>query len=206
MITNGPISTFKPIIINSLGYTELQSMLLMMPGGAFVGTVQLVFPFLAMRYANIRVWLIIFAQGVTTLAALLLWNLPREGAVGGLLYAIYTLPAMGGGYAVLMGLQLANIAGYTKRSIASSGLYIGYCFGNFVGPLIFYSNEKPYYHTGFITCVVTSIVAALLMLTYQWVCRNENKKRDSTGVMEGFDNAYEDDLTDKKNPQFRYIY
>jgi hypothetical protein len=26
----------------------------------------------------------------------------------------------------------------------------------------------------------------------------ENKKRDSTGTLEGFENAYEDDLTDRK--------
>ncbi|KAL5352066.1 hypothetical protein ACLOAV_002009 [Pseudogymnoascus australis] len=203
MITNGPISTFKPIIINSLGFNELNSLLLMMPGGAFAGTIQLLAPFIAMRFKNVRVWLIIACQMITTVSAVLLWQLPREGAVGGLLYAIYTLTAMGGGYAVLMGLQLANIAGYTKRSIASSGLYIGYCFGNFVGPLIFYSNERPYYHTGFITCVVTSIGASLMMLAYWWVCRSENKKRDATGVPEGFDHAYEDDLTDKTNPQFR---
>jgi hypothetical protein len=158
-----------------------------------------------MRFKNVRVWLIVFCQLITTISAILLWQLPRS-SVGGSLYALFTLTSNGGSYAVLMGLQLANIAGYTKRSIASSGLYIGYCFGNFVGPMIFYSNEKPYYHTGFITCVATSIGAALLMLAYSWVCRMENKKRDAEGVPEGFDHAYEDDLTDKTNPQFRYIY
>lgn len=46
MITNGPISTFKPIIINSLGFNELNSLLLMMPGGAFAGTIQVCDSFL----------------------------------------------------------------------------------------------------------------------------------------------------------------
>jgi MFS family permease len=204
MITNGLISTFMPIIISTFGFSSLNSLLLMMPAGAFAGTIQLVAPFLAMKFTNIRVWIIITCQAITTLAALLLWQLPRD-ATGGLLFGIYILPAMGGGYAVLMGLQLANVAGYTKRSIASSGLYIGYCFGNFVGPLVFLTKEKPLYTTGFIVCTVTSIIAAFLILAYWWVCKAENKKRDATGVMEGFDNAYEDDLTDMKNPQFRYI-
>jgi MFS family permease len=128
MITNGLISTFKPIIINGFGFSGLNSLLLMMPSGAVAGTIQLTAPFLAMKFVNIRGWLIIGCQLITILGILLLWLLPRS-AIGGLLFGCYILPAMGGGYAVLMGLQIANIAGYTKRSIASSGLYIGYCFG-----------------------------------------------------------------------------
>jgi hypothetical protein len=68
-----------------------------------------------------------------------------------------------------------------------------------------------------------------LSVVYRFVCTRENRKRDETGVLEGFDYPYEDDLTDRtvcvevftmlipsvieanfyvdfKNPQFRYIY
>lgn len=128
MIANGPVSTFKPIIINAFGFNELNSLLLMMPSGAFAGTLQLLCPFLARKFPNIRSWLVVACQSITTLAAILLAVLPQN-ETGALLFALYILPAVGGGYAVLMGLQIANIAGYTKRSIASSGLYIGYCLG-----------------------------------------------------------------------------
>ena len=77
--------------------------------------------------------------------------------------------------------------------------------GNFLGPLVFKTKEAPGYHTGWITTVVTSVVTALLALVYRYVCVRENKKRDKTGVLEAYEHAYEDDLTDKKNPQFRYI-
>ena len=46
--------------------------------------------------------------------------------------------------------------------------------------------------------VVTAIVAALLAIAYRLMCMWTNKKRDEAGIMEGFDHAYEDDLTDKK--------
>lgn len=46
--------------------------------------------------------------------------------------------------------------------------------------------------------VITSIVAGLLGILYRFVCIMENKKRDEKGVMEGFDDAFNDDLTDKK--------
>lgn len=130
MIANGPISTFIPIIINSFGFSTLNSLLLVMPQGFLGGSYQLLAPYLAYRCSEngIRSWIVFAAQMITTLAAILLVALPLD-ATGGLLFACYILPAVGGGYAVLMGLQIANIAGYTKRSIASSGLYIGYCLG-----------------------------------------------------------------------------
>ncbi|KAI9148730.1 hypothetical protein HJFPF1_10772 [Paramyrothecium foliicola] len=204
MIANGPISTFSPIIINGFGYNTLNSLLLSTPAGAYAGTLQLIMSYLAYRYANIRTYLILIAQLGTTLAALLLWKLPLSEK-GGLLFALYILPSVGGGYAVLMGLQIANTAGYTKRSIASSGLYIGYCLGNFVGPLAFKTEDAPRYEPGFIIVVVTSLIAGVLAIFYRGLCQWDNHQRDKAGVMEGFDNAYEDDFTDKTNKQFRYI-
>ena len=75
--------------------------------------------------------------------------------------------------------------------------------GNFLGPLVFKESEAPLYPTGWITTVVTSCVAVVLAIVYRFICVWENKKRDKSGV-EAFEHAYEDDLTDRKNPQFRY--
>jgi hypothetical protein len=46
--------------------------------------------------------------------------------------------------------------------------------------------------------VVTSVVAALLIIAYRFLCMWDNKRRDKSGIAEGFDNAYDDDLTDLK--------
>ncbi|KAL4988559.1 hypothetical protein BDW68DRAFT_176839 [Aspergillus falconensis] len=67
---------------------------------------------------------------------------------------------MGAGYAVLMGLQIANIAGYTKRSLSSSGLYIGYCLGNFVGPLCFREQDTREFWSSSIEWCVYGIIGA----------------------------------------------
>lgn len=128
MVANGPISTFKPIILNGFGFSGLNSLLLMMPSGFYAGTLMLVFPWIARRYPGWRAYLFCIAQLITMFAALLLWLLPRR-MLGGLLFACFVLPSTGAGYAVLMGMFLANNAGYTKRSLASSGLYVGYCIG-----------------------------------------------------------------------------
>jgi hypothetical protein len=128
MFANAPISTFQPIIIDGFGFNSLNSLLLMLPGGFYTGSMMLLTTYLAFRFSGWRAYIIILCQLVTTLASLLLWLLPRS-ALGGLLFACYVLPTTGAAYAVAMGLFLANNAGYTKRSLASSGLYIGYSLG-----------------------------------------------------------------------------
>jgi hypothetical protein len=45
----------------------------------------------------------------------------------------------------------------------------------------------------------------VLALLYRFVCARENKKRDESGIAEAFENAYDDDMTDVKNKQFRYV-
>lgn len=84
-------------------------------------------------------------------------------------------------------------------------MFVGYCLGNFLGPLVFKEEEAPYYTTGWIVTVSTSAAAIVLALVYRFVCAWDNKRRDATGEMEAYEHAFEDDLTDKKNPQFRYL-
>ncbi len=69
-----------------------------------------------------------FSELVTVLAAVLLWALPRH-AIGGLMFGVVILPCFASGYVIMLGLQIANTAGYTKRSLASSGIFVAYCIG-----------------------------------------------------------------------------
>ena len=55
---------------------------------------------------------------------------------------MYILAAYGGGYAVLMSMQIANTAGYTKRSVGSSGMFVGYCLGMVFIMLSLYSTDQ----------------------------------------------------------------
>ncbi|PPJ51104.1 hypothetical protein CBER1_07891 [Cercospora berteroae] len=203
MVNNGAVSTFMPVVISGWGYSSLTSLLLIMPAAAYAGTLIVLSTYCAMKFDHVRTWLIVAAQCMTTLSAILLWQLPRD-AQGGLLFALYILPSTSATYAILMGLQIANTAGYTKRALASSGIYIGYCLGNFVGPLVFLDHEKPKYSTGFIITFVTAAATGVMGVIYRLICQHDNRKRDREGVHEGFDHAFEDP-TDKVNKQFRYI-
>ena len=124
MIANGPVSSFIPIIINGFGFTGLTSLLLTMPAGVVIGTIELLAPLAAYKIPRCRTYVIFICEMGTVLASLLLWLLPRDQK-GGLLFAVYILASFGGAYAVLMGLQIANTAGYTKRTFTSTGLFLG---------------------------------------------------------------------------------
>jgi MFS family permease len=125
------VSTFTPIIISDLGFSGLNSLLLVMPAGVVIGTIELTAPFIAMKFPGWRSYLVAITVSGTLLASLLLWQLPQS-ATGGKLFAVYILASYGGGYAVLMSLVIANSAGYTKRSLGSSGMFVGYCIGELI--------------------------------------------------------------------------
>lgn len=201
---NGPNSTFAAIIVNSFGFSTLNSLLLVTPGGLVSGTIELGVCYLAYRFKNIRMYLYTICVCVTIVCCCLLWQLPRSDKAG-LLVAITFLPAFGGGYAILMGLAIANTAGYTKRSVTSAGLFMAWCLGNFTGPLLFKTKDAPIYGPGFAVIVGGSAAAVVLGFLYLFVCKWENQKRDRSGTAEAFEHAYNDDLTDRKNKQFRYV-
>lgn len=46
--------------------------------------------------------------------------------------------------------------------------------------------------------IVTAIAAGVGIFLYRLLCVWHNRKRDASGIMEGFEHAYDDDATDVK--------
>ncbi|KAL3445409.1 major facilitator superfamily domain-containing protein [Aspergillus insuetus] len=205
MIPNGPGSTFIPIIINGFGFSTLNTLLLNAPYGFIAGVGILCFSYAAYRVKNARTLIMFSGYAMTIISSLLFWLLPKSQR-GLLLFACYIFPFWGASFSLTMSLCTANTAGYTKRSLASSGVFLGYCLGNFVAPLLFKSEDAPRYEPGFIAVIACCAAAGILSLLYRYICVWENRGRDSSGIAEAFDHAFDDDLTDIKNRQFRYGY
>lgn len=47
--------------------------------------------------------------------------------------------------AIGLSLIASNVAGYTKKTVATAMAFIGYCTGNIIGPFLFFAWEKPKY-------------------------------------------------------------
>lgn len=80
------------------------------------------------------------------------------------------------------------------------------------GPQVFLERDGPRYFIAFAThlgCYALLVVDILLL---RWYLTAQNKKRDrlaAEGVQEAHDEAFVhafEDITDKKNPNFRYVY
>ena len=63
--------------------------------------------------------------------------------------------------------------------------------------MLFTEEDAPRYEPGFTAVVITSIASVVLSFFYRFLCMYSNRKRDREGTEENFDNAYEDDFTDK---------
>lgn len=126
--TNGLISTYSPILIAGMGFSVFDSLLLLIPIGFITGLGLLIATYLAYKFTNRRTLLMAGFQILVIIGSLLLWQLPQTSRAGGLtaLHILWGFPAT---YALLMGLQVANTAGYTKRSLSSAGIFFGYCIG-----------------------------------------------------------------------------
>jgi sugar phosphate permease len=78
LVANGPVSTFTPIIIHDLGFSGLNSLLLVMPAGAIIGTIELTAPYIAYRFKGWRSYLVAITVCGTITASFILWLLPQD--------------------------------------------------------------------------------------------------------------------------------
>ncbi|KAF5228976.1 hypothetical protein FAUST_10706 [Fusarium austroamericanum] len=105
----------------------------------------------------------------------------------------------------------SNVAGFTKKSVASAMMFMSYTAGNIIGPFLFFPSEAPGYSSGFLATTICFGVSTLTMLLLRFTIIRENKRRDklqqnSVGVHEERYHLELSDITDRKNLNFRYVY
>jgi len=105
-----------------------------------------------------------------------------------------------------------NTAGQTKKTIVVAMNFVAWATGNAVGPQVFLSYDAPRYFIAFATHMGCYIVLVIVIVFLRWHLKRQNAKKDAlaeAGVREAKDekmvHAF-DDLTDRENPNFRYIY
>jgi len=111
-----------------------------------------------------RVLAQIFNTLVSVVGMLLIWKLNPEEQVGrmvglsiGIVYAI-NLP-------ISLSIVTSNVAGFSKKSVVSSLLFISYCVGNVIGPQFFLASEEPSYPVSYVLDIDWCFACYCLMLT-----------------------------------------
>lgn len=160
------------------------------------------------RYPNTRCLMQCLCNIPSVIGAVLVYTLPKQNQVGRLV-AFYCTNFTNGSLPMMFALTTTNIAGHTKRSVASAILFIGYSTGFIIGPQFFLQSESPEYGTGFRTMIVLFSVSALAPGLYYLYAQWLNKGKMIALEQSGDESFYVEneeflDLTDKQQPRFMY--
>jgi hypothetical protein len=96
----------------------------------------------------------------------------------GRLVGVWLLGSYPVGFMVILGLLSTNIAGSTKRSVASGWVFVCYCVGQIAGPQFFKASQKPAYHSGIVAMLCGFILNLVLNQVLRYLYVRENAKRD----------------------------
>jgi 4-amino-4-deoxy-L-arabinose transferase-like glycosyltransferase len=128
-----------------------------------------------------------------------------------LLAGIYLVNAITATLIIIYQWTIANVAGGTKRVVASALISGSFSIGNIIGPQTFQAKDAPVYRPAKIIVLATqsagAVITVVLFAYYVWANKQKDKKQsamdqtDADSVTDKWGN-----LTDKENIRFRYVY
>ncbi|EHY53693.1 hypothetical protein HRR80_002293 [Exophiala dermatitidis] len=205
---NGAVSGFGPLIVSTFGWSAYDSLLWQMPMGGVCTVGILLAGFLSLKVPNVRLIMLIACSLPVIAGCAMIWKSSwyehAAAPIAG--YTIIGFFAPVTSLTVSMG--MANVAGNTKKSYMAAATFVFYTVGNIASPFfIVYETVGQHYPRlweGIIGCYVLVIVLAVAL---SFLLRSENQKRDKLSLDEKeAERVAFDDLTDKENLYFRYVY
>lgn len=214
------LGAFANIVISSFGYSVLQTQLLAMVLGAYLIFLLLSSAWLTKRFNQNLLFMIGYVVpsiiGTIVLMTVTFQDYPigsyqRRMRSGVLLFCYYLTLSFWGVANLGLSLLTRNIAGQSKKSTVTTINFVAWATGNIVGPFVFKTQEAPRYTTAFGTHMgcYGALILNLLFLRFWYMKENHRKdKLIETGAAEAdvdLKHAF-DDLTDRENVNFRYVY
>lgn len=139
---NGAVSGFGPLIVSTFGYSALESILFQFPLGAICAIGIPLAGWLSMKFKNIRIILLLLCTLPVIAGFAIIWrsewgSRPVAPVVGYSLIGFF-----GPVVSLTVTLGAGNVAGETKKSFMASAVFVAYCVGNIVGPLMIRSQTR----------------------------------------------------------------
>jgi len=163
-LPSGGISAFGPLIIQGFGFNQFHTILFNIPFAA----IQVISTLLA-AYVSTKIklkWPVVFFLTLPPIGgASALYVLGRTPDLRNkLLGCYYVLSFFTAIQPMLYTWSAQNTAGHTKKTCTTGIVFVAQCAGNIVGPLVFTTDDKPYYHRGLIADLICWILLAILTL------------------------------------------
>ena len=130
----------------------------------------------------------------------------------GLLAGIYLVSAITPTLSLLYQWTATNVAGSTKRAVSLALIAGSFSAGSVIAPQTFQAKDAPQYLPAKITALASQVAGALLafLLFCYYVWANKHRSRKGASLesrnVQGDEQHLWEDLTDRKNPTFRYVY
>ncbi|KAM0426475.1 hypothetical protein ACHAPT_008166 [Fusarium lateritium] len=198
--TSGLGAFANVVIKEAFNFSTLQTQLLAMVLGFYIIIVLLGSVWLVKR----------FNQNIYIMLGFTVENTNFSTSVG-LLICYYITLSFWSAQTLGLSMMSRNVAGQTKKTFVIANNFIWWSAGNAAGSQVFLAREAPKYHTAFATHLGCYALLVIILVFFRWHLSRENKRRDelaAAGVREAADDrmvhAFED-LTDRENPNFRYV-
>jgi hypothetical protein len=130
-VASGGLS-FGSIIIKGFGFTSLQTTLMNMPLSFLQAIFTLIGGYAQHKFPNARLIVGSVAMIPPIIGTVLINQLDAHNKWGRLV-GVWLLAGYPTGFMVLLGLLATNVAGSTKKSMASAMVFVMYCVGQIVG-------------------------------------------------------------------------
>lgn len=213
----GGLGTYTQIIIKeNLGFSTLQTDLLNIAQGGTIVCFLFLFTFISNRTKQTLLTMVLTCIP-PIISAVCFLSVPNDKAhAGGLVVCMLLTMTLHPQFVLNLSLVSRNTAGQTKRVIVTGMSFVGWAAGNAAGPQVFQAKDAPHYRPAFITqlaCYAAQIVLFICMR--MWLMNLNRLKRKESNRLAGRAEDAEDvidtslafyDITDRKNPNFRYSY
>ncbi|KAH8920612.1 MFS general substrate transporter [Atractiella rhizophila] len=206
-VPNGITSNFGTLIVKGFGFSTLGTTLMQIPYGTIIACIILLAIYLNRVIPPGNRTYLMAATNVPTVVgfAMMRWcsgTAPR-------LIGYWMTGASNATFVLGLSIVSGNVGGQTKRAVASAAVFLGLAAGNIVGPFLCPDRQAPLYPLGVVGSMVSRALEIVVILVLRVIFVWQNKKRDRA-VKEGrvtynADALALEDISDWKNPAFRYI-
>ncbi|KAK4865663.1 hypothetical protein LT330_009096 [Penicillium expansum] len=209
-----PVLTFASLVIKSIGYTNLETMLYTAPSGAVQVTLLWIGVGLVFIFPNQRTLVVLVLIIPPLIGTVFLMKLDVT-AQWGLIVASWLSSCITASMTPLLSLAASNFKGNTKRAVVNGMFFIGYCAACIASPQLW--THSPRYTSGVITSIVTWCLLFMVVILFRFLCIWDNKQRDEQAASSGDISVDQEvkldenglpqtDITDKQDRQFRYVW
>ncbi|RDL38852.1 MFS general substrate transporter [Venustampulla echinocandica] len=210
------LGAFANLIIKGFNFSLLQTQLLAMVLGAYIIIVLLSSMWLVKKTGqNLIIMLIYVIPSFAGTIVLMTVENTGKAQQAGLLISYYIVLSFWAAQTLGMSMISRNIGGQTKKTVVVAANFVSWSAGNAIGPQVFLEKDKPRYLTAFATHMACYGLLVFVIIFLRWYLKRQNGKKDrlqaefaaqaGTLTDERMVHAF-DDLTDRENLSFRYVY